>query len=376
MDASYSWHPGAHRIAEIGIIPTPLLPDEILSSWLTRAALFQGCDPLVLTGTLWPGWRAWTRDLDRGLDNARLQVLASVSGLDPAVLHTASLRPILATVISGSPDGLAIWPWVLTLGSRNRKRLGGLQYCPTCLAEDKKPYFRLQWRLAWHTCCEFHGIRLLDKCSQCGAPIEPHRLSATDGDIAVCATCKCDLRNTTALNPSKDALEFQRDADQTAKHRQGMYGRENLSSSEWFDLCRYFLTLLRKAASGRYERLLTMLNMLSVNIETLTPPVTGLAFELLPVSERSMLLERVCWLIKAGPDRYLNAGRASFHAKSLLWDGRHHMPSCIETIAHTVSDAGVHNRRKKRIFIPKQRSKRSVLRMWARLQRKIHGPAR
>lgn len=31
-------------------LSVPLLPEESLSSWLVRAALRQGCDPLSLTG--------------------------------------------------------------------------------------------------------------------------------------------------------------------------------------------------------------------------------------------------------------------------------------------------------------------------------------
>jgi len=38
MDTSYSWHSGTDRVAARWAVPVGLLPDELLSTWLTRAA--------------------------------------------------------------------------------------------------------------------------------------------------------------------------------------------------------------------------------------------------------------------------------------------------------------------------------------------------
>ncbi|MGL6052732.1 MAG: TniQ family protein, partial [Aeromonas salmonicida] len=99
-------------------VPVSLLPDELFSSWLTRAALAQGCDPLVLTGELWPRWRVWASDPDRGLSEERLSTLAGSSGIDVLKFEMATLRPIASAITSVSLDHLPIWPWVLALGSR------------------------------------------------------------------------------------------------------------------------------------------------------------------------------------------------------------------------------------------------------------------
>jgi hypothetical protein len=49
--------------------------------------------------------------------------------------------------------------WLLRPG-KNR------QFCPRCLAEDwasgKTPYARRAWRIAWHTCCQQHGLYVLE----------------------------------------------------------------------------------------------------------------------------------------------------------------------------------------------------------------------
>jgi hypothetical protein len=168
------------------------------------------------------------------------------------------------------------------------------------------------------------------------------------------------------------ALEFQQAADRIVKHKGGQYGQILLPSYEWFVLSRHFITLLRKAASGRTQTICAMMDMLGVNTESLAQPQTGLAFEMLPIDERSILLENAWCMMQAGPDRYLDAARAASIAKSSLVDGRHCLPSCIDSIIRLLPDRNINIERKKRVVIPKQRSKQVVLRMWARLQRKIN----
>jgi len=48
-----------------------------------------------------------------------------------------------------------------------------LRFCPQCLAEDGQPYFRREWRLATTIACARHGIRLLDRCPDCGQGLAP-----------------------------------------------------------------------------------------------------------------------------------------------------------------------------------------------------------
>ena len=162
-------------------LSVPLLPEESLSSWLVRAALRQGCDPLSLTGAIWPTWRIWTRDIDREIPLARMRPLVNASGISSAKFQKAGMRDDCEKVVGYSLPETRTWPWLLALGSRNRTRHGGQQVCTLCLAEDSTPYLRRHWRFAWHTGCRFHGVQLVDECPACKAPIEPHRLTAEGG---------------------------------------------------------------------------------------------------------------------------------------------------------------------------------------------------
>ncbi|EPG5222612.1 TniQ family protein, partial [Acinetobacter baumannii] len=98
--------------------------DEALSSWLIRVALESGCDPLSLTGLLWPKWRAWAVDMDKGLDQEYLDILVRKAGTSPDHFNTSTFKTLF---LQNSEINLE--PWILALGTRNRKHKSGWQYC-------------------------------------------------------------------------------------------------------------------------------------------------------------------------------------------------------------------------------------------------------
>lgn len=373
MVATHSWHPGTHNVNPRWEVLVPLLPDELFSSWLVRAALVQGCDPLVLTGSIWPDWRAWMVDPDRGDYTNKLHPLSLLSGIGPEAFEAAMLHSVALTVQGSDVYRKPVWPWMLARGSRNRRKQAGLQYCPACLAGDKVPYYRLHWRFAWHTVCHLHQALLLDCCLHCGKPIEPHRLTASDGHIAKCASCKSDLSIGTGAEISANALSFQQTADQVVREKEGPYGSTILPANEWFAVSRYLLVLLRRALRGRPRGLwATLSNGLSVDMVTLATPATGLPFELLPVHERAALLTGVWSMLESGPQGFLIAAKSGSLTASSLNDKKLPIPSCIGGLLSELPDKCVTNHKRAeagRSTAPS--SKQSVMHMWARLQRKL-----
>jgi hypothetical protein len=338
--------------------------------WLVRAALAQGTDPLVMAGGLWPKWRAWTIDLDRGVDDVRLARLVCQSGIDGPALRAATLLPIACAIGLTNATEIAIWPWVLALGSRNRKRRGGLQYCPICLASDARPYFRLQWRLAWHTCCADHGITLFDRCCHCQSPVEPNRLSVGTA-ISSCSTCNGDMRHATGLPAPKAALAFQQCADSVAVLGAGQYGRHRLSAKDWFLLARYFLMLLRCAARYRSSNLAKCLNSLDASVSKLQPPVTGqLGFEMLPAAERSKFLSCTVSLIQIGPELLEDAVVAAALSSASLRQEWRSLPQDIDEIVNRLPLVE-RSRKVVKNASGTPVSRRSVMYKWARLLRKM-----
>jgi hypothetical protein len=167
-----------------------------------------------------------------------MDVLVAKSGLCRIRLEESTLRPVVQTIAPHFVESKTSWPWVMAQGSRNRRRFGGLQYCPHCLAEDPQPYFRRHWRLAWHVGCEQHQRLLADHCGHCRAPVEPHRCRAQDGVQTLCPNCRGDLREVRTAPVSADTLAFQQVADGVLATGSGAWAGETLDPADWFDAAR------------------------------------------------------------------------------------------------------------------------------------------
>lgn len=371
MDASYAWHPGACGISPIWARPVPIYPDELLSSWLVRAALAQGCDPLVLTGSVWPKWRAWTLDVDRSVTAERLAVLARLSGIPTDIFEAATLQPATNQICGAPPSRMGTWPWILSLGARNTRRRGGLQYCPECLATDHVPYYRIQWRFAWHTGCERHGRSLLDRCGHCSASLEPHRLLATDGHITTCATCRQDLRAATGGTWPAAVREFQLTADEVLVEQVGIGLAHPLAASEWFDLAAYIASLLRQALRFESGSLRAMVeSIISTPLPDLLFPDSG-GIEQMRIFERQALLGVVAHVMAVTAEA-LQADCVSYGLTHQgLCRARRTLPAVVSKLSLALKNSPQEKRRTPRN--PKEtgpRPRHVVKRMMARLERR------
>lgn len=351
-----------------------MLPDEILSSWLVRASLEQGCDPLVLTGDLWPKWRAWTFDMDRQLETGRLVPLSKVSGIPIEQLIAATLKPIISQIARDELHDQTSWPWLLSLGSRNRKRRMGIQYCPQCLANDRKPYFRIQWRLAWHTSCEHHNCALYDRCWYCGAPLEPHRLYAVDGHLAVCASCKSDLRLAPIQQSfSANANLFQQLADRAIHDGSAEAFGVLLSMNEWFELADFFVSFIRRInrRQTRYGSLDRFIELTGLVFPEDWPLMAGEGLGDLGFYDRQRILAMVWHVMGMNQESFTTALVDSGISWQGLCEKGQHIPPLIAELAQCLVKKEVKERNSRKEGQPKPRSRQEVVRMMIRLQRKF-----
>lgn len=307
-------------------LSVPLLPEESLSSWLVRAALRQGCDPLSLTGAIWPTWRIWTRDIDREIPLARMRPLVNASGISSAKFQKAGMRDDCEKVVGYSLPETRTWPWLLALGSRNRTRHGGQQVCTLCLAEDSTPYLRRHWRFAWHTGCRFHGVQLVDECPACKAPIEPHRLTAEDQHLAQCSRCHNDFRKAVCTSPLPEAFSVQVMADRVLEQDKVTFRQASIAPADWFSMVAFFIGVIRRASRRPVSPLADALLSLGISVTDCRMPVSGLAFELLAVSERSALLVALERLLSMGLEETFSVLVACNVKTSALHDPRRSPP--------------------------------------------------
>jgi hypothetical protein len=326
---------------------------------------------LVFTGAIWPKWRVWTIDLDRGVESTNLENLVTLTGIHSSIIEQSTLRPISRVISSDFNVQKPIWPWILALGSRNLKRTGGIQFCPKCLSEDIIPYYRLYWRFAWHTACLIHKCNLHDRCPRCNAPIEPHRLIATNRHMAICASCNYDLRNSTLSNINDCAFDFQNTTETVVANLEGYYGQIRISSYEWFSISRYFINLLRNAASGKLSILKVFFSRIGIKEINLNISATGLALEMLPIEERILFLAAIQKVFLAGPTRFIEIAKEISISVQSLREPYQKIPSFLHSLLCSLPERKIIKKTRSANASYHPRSKKTVMHMWARFNRKI-----
>lgn len=286
-------------------------------------------------------------------------------------MSAATLYPVASQIAGDNPPAKAVWPWMLTLGTRNTKRRSGLQYCPSCLSEDAAPYYRLQWRFAWHVGCEKHRCSLHDRCHVCDAPVEPHRLLAEDQQVSVCATCKADLRKAIPTLCAASTLAFQRMADHVAHHGQGGYLGQIIDVHHWFELASFFASLIRRASRSENEMLTDFLQQLGVNLPEGLPVIVGAGIEMLKMHDRQKLLESLYPLMMAGQEQFELALKQSGIALQTFCGKDETLPKLLLEMTSALPDKSRIRTRKPARKLTGPRPRHEVMRMMARLQRKL-----
>lgn len=383
MDPAHEWHPGTACLTPGWTIRVPVLPDEILSSWLTRAAFALGASPLSLTTDLWPGWRAWTLDVDRTLSEQRRVELSRASGIPLDGFEAATLLRIARAIADTDPLPHAAWPWILVLGSRNRQRTSGMQYCPICLATDKKPYFRLQWRFAWHVACEKHLTYLLDRCPHCGGAIQYHRLTFLEPTITCCPLCRGSLMEASRQPGSvtSDALLFQAEGD---AHARGALRPPDDASLElcrdWFARADFFSLLARRILRVSTPALQSLGQLTGVMGGAKDIHDSGqLGIEWMRTADRARLFAGAYRLMRLSQDELVHALWQADVSQQAFCPKEARLPRSLEDVFTRLRSPVVRRERTKtkrqaNEKWPPPRSRAQVERMWARLLSKMRKP--
>lgn len=366
MGTTYSWHPRIDVIHSRWPRTQSLMADELLSSWLIRNAFAHGCSPMSLTGSLWPRWRCWTVDLDRGLTPSRVESLARLSGIPGADICSSTLHPIAQALNPKLDAKKGVWPWILALGRRNRRSAGGLQVCPICIS-GQTPYYGISSRLAWHTCCEKHLVRLIDCCPHCEAPLQPHLLEQGALGLDHCDRCNACLScNFAELAFASGALAFQLAGDQTF-HGSLRDAAIPCEPSEWFYRARFVSGVLRVGATNGSKTFAAFRR--AFNLGEIARPVSGLSIEMLPVAERMNLFSAVWKVMEAGEPRLIEAIRACALTRRSIVVPTGEITPGLQSMLDELSP-GV-TRKHGPIALSTPAPKSRVEKMWARLKRKV-----
>lgn len=241
-------------------LPVEPLEDELLSSFLVRAAQRHGLSPYRFCAFHFPGVPVWNRDIDCSPSDALIAAVAVKAGLSPVRVAQMTLRGAKASLSKSVVRGSA--SWINRVGIYHRLRRGwGLQYCPDCLAE--RPVLRRAWRMSFMVVCSRHRLFLQDGCPHCDAPLAIHRQMLS---VQLCHQCSRMLGRIPhdPSVPIDTLLRAQSYFERALHGRVADIGGQAVCCEDLFQGARVLASLLAprspspRAAAGHYRRSLEL----------------------------------------------------------------------------------------------------------------------
>jgi hypothetical protein len=285
------------------IIPCTLHPfeDELFSSWLVRLAYRHSMKVHSFCKFLFNSSNTWNRDIDKGVTDEVLNVLASKTLTSINRIKSTTLRSYEGKLyLNHNPNGNTRWLMSLGIYHREHKNYG-LMFCPKCLKNDgETPYFRKQWRLSFSVICSKCGIYLHDRCPNCGKPIVFFRIELGKKDelpsksIAICYHCDFDLRETPTVQAPVKLARGQRTFYRILQEG---WNKEVIYPHQYFDVVYQLLKVL-KSPSIRCRKLQNDLAVRFGTSEVVEDLISEKrSFEYLPLDLRIVLLKQIWWLL-------------------------------------------------------------------------------
>jgi len=175
------------------IVPK-ILPNELLSSWLSRTAFAHGRTLSLFTTTYIKneGANLSRIDLDFRYDEQLFNLLSNKSQLSTSDILKMSIRSEEGYLFSCNE---CLYPPKQIRKLLDKRTHFGLMFCPLCLQTDKVPYFRKQWRYLFYNACPKHQVYLVDRCGKCFERVRFHKMALNDA-IIYCHNCGRDIRES------------------------------------------------------------------------------------------------------------------------------------------------------------------------------------
>lgn len=290
-------------------------PYELLSSWLVRIAHGHGLKLQTFCAIVFGRDKnIWNRDIDKSTPDWLIEHIATATGSSAETVINTTLKSYEGILYeTHQPNGNTKWINPLGIYHRIHKH-HGLQFCPMCLASDEDPYFRKYWRLALYTECEKHHILLQDRCSNCGSPINFHRVEMgirsriNPGSITNCYQCNFDLRYCKIERLESE--DWQTNTTYRAIldfHDLGWAFNDRLVlqySHQYFDVLRHLCGLM--SSSRKANCLLPIVaSKIGLVVKEIDFPKSP-TYEHLNVVQRTTLIQCAIWLTLSWPWRFID----------------------------------------------------------------------
>jgi hypothetical protein len=302
------------------------LPDELLSSWLARLSIAHGLKVFSFTHIVWPGKRMgdFGRDVDERADAQVVNVLSEKTNTPVERTFTTTLTSYQGRLYERIPSlGPIKWIIPTSLSGAKTNKQYGMQFCPFCLAEDKAPYFRKNWRIAYTVLCIKHKIRLFDRCPHCSESVNYYRHLPDKIDkqvpvnLTICWWCKSDIRGNSShleiVSVGQSEISFQQQLEETLELGwvEVCNGVE-VYSLLYFEVLYILMSLLSSCSAARIREAIIKHYSLKESIPSYLKK--GVPIELLDVTERRGLTMMVENLLGDWPTGFIE-----FCKENRLW---------------------------------------------------------
>lgn len=146
---------------------------------------------------------------------ANSDVLSSVAQMlekTPEEIFSLTVWPHPLLTYQKLAKGRSIPRWITFLQYARQSLGTGSQFCPACLQNDQKPYFRIHWRLSVSLICPTHRVRMHNQCPDCALPAWPYAAASATGyferdvDIDQCPRCFTYLKESPRLIETSTGL--------------------------------------------------------------------------------------------------------------------------------------------------------------------------
>lgn len=271
----------------------------------------------------------WNRDIDKLAPNALLDRLCKLTGATREQALETTLNAYEGILYERhNPYGSTQWILPLGIYHRTRKRFG-LLYCPLCLKEDNEPYFRKQWRLAFHLVCDRHGTLMNDRCPSCGAGVVffrrelGHRSTLDGGEITRCYACEFDLRQAPAYDapgPDGHVLAMLRSLIMFRDIGWWLAGNQQIPYSHlFFDVLHHLAVLIgSKAGRKLRDEIKRRMGICLPNKDS-----GNAKLEMRPFWDRYWLIVVAYWLLQDWPRRFVNINLDAGMSSAWVLRGEH-----------------------------------------------------
>lgn len=289
----------------------PPFPDEALTSWFSRLALYHFQAPSTFFMYHMP-YRSdsWKQDLDVVCSEDILRVFSRKCSQSSDMLrkHTLHYWRDQFDPYDGTSTALPRWITPAFI-RRNTAHHHGCKICILCFRQ--RPYFKLNTRFLFNIACPIHGILLTEKCVQCNYPISSHRvfpplfqIGQIDA-LAFCHHCGSDLRLDTPKSASQEEIEMVKFCLRSVTKGYCTVGGATLQFSHLF--FEGFRLVCRGLLKPRQQELMNFCN------SSFDPKpfyrLRQFEIEFLGIEDAQRILVAAMWLLKDWPVRFLAINR-------------------------------------------------------------------